>query len=245
MAFLEFAEPGALGDLARATVALLVWYYVALFTQSYAKIALVQRQRQASFGLLSYRTCKYTDPAIARLKYGVPHDSPIALTADRTAGNLSEQLVPFLASAWMRALLVPGAAASSGRLCYGYLVSRMVYPFAFYAGHPLLQCSTQPGYLIVWGQLADVMIHAGDPPTWWSPARTEVAIFALGVACEVLILGQWAAARLSKGDASKDQYDASIQPPSPPGRLRRKAQGSRRAAPSRSPSRTAPRDRYL
>jgi hypothetical protein len=127
MAF-QFAEPGALGDLGAATVALLVWYYVALFTQSYAKIALVQRQRRASFGLLSYRTCTYTDPAVARLKYGVPHDSPIALTADRTAGNLSEQLVPFLASAWLRALLVPGAAASSGRLCYAYLVSRMVYP---------------------------------------------------------------------------------------------------------------------
>ena len=177
MAFLEFAEPGALGDLARATVALLVWYYVALFTQSYAKIALVQQQRQEQFGLLSYRSVNYTDPAVARLKYGVPHDSPIALTADRTAGNLSEQLVPFLASAWLRALLVPGAAASSGRLCYAYLVSRMVYPFAFYAGHPLLQLSTQPGYLIVWGQLADVyMFHAGDPPTWWSAARTEVAI---------------------------------------------------------------------
>ena len=237
MAF-RYAEPGALGDLGAATVALLVWYYVALFTQSYAKIALVQRQRRASFGLLSYRTCHYTDPAVARLKYGVPHDSPIALTAYRTAGNLSEQLVPFLASAWLRALLVPGAAASSGRLCYAYLVSRMVYPFAFYAGHPLLQLSTQPGYLVVWGQLADVyMFHAGDPPTWWSAARTEVAIFTLGVACEVLILGQWAAARLSKGDASKDQSDASMQPPSPPGRSRRKAQWNRRDAPSRSPSR--------
>ena len=166
MAF-EYAEPGALGDLARATVALLVWFYVALFTQSYAKIALVQRQRQEQFGMLSYRMVYYTDPDVARLKYGVPHDSPIALTADRTAGNLSEQLVPFLASAWLRALLVPGAAESSSRLCYAYLVSRMVYPFAFYAGHPLLQLSTQPGYLIVWGQLADVACYAGDPPTWY------------------------------------------------------------------------------
>ena len=278
MAF-EYAEPGALGDLARATVALLVWFYVALFTQSYAKIALVQRQRQEQFGMLSYRMVHYTDPDVARLKYGVPHDSPIALTADRTAGNLSEQLVPFLASAWLRALLVPGAAASSSRLCYAYLVSRMVYPFAFYAGHPLLQLSTQPGYLIVWGQLADVACYAGDPPTWyfrvkppasarrphswgpmpaadvvgciivarsrvqiclfegrWSPARTEVAIFTLGMACEVLLFGQWAAARLSKGDASKDQSDAITQPQTSRGRSRRKTQGNRGVAPSRSTS---------
>jgi len=161
-----YAEPGALCGLARATVALLVWVYVALFAQSYAKIALVQRQRKARFGLLSYRAIHYTDPAVARLKYGVPYDSAIALAADRTAGNLNEQLAPFLAATWLRALLVPGAAPSSSRLCCAYLLSRIAYPLAFYAGHPLLQLSTQPGYLIVWGQLADLAVYAGDPPAW-------------------------------------------------------------------------------
>jgi hypothetical protein len=110
---------------------------------------------------------RYTDPEVARIKYGIVHDSRIALVADRTAGNLLEQLSPFLASTWLRAVLVPGAAASSGRLAWAYLLSRMAYPFAFYAGHPLLQVSTQPGYVIIWGQLADLAVSAGDKPAWY------------------------------------------------------------------------------
>jgi hypothetical protein len=43
----------------------------------------------------------------------------------------------------------------------------MAYPFAFYAGHPLLQVSTQPGYVIIWGQLADLAVSAGDKPAWY------------------------------------------------------------------------------
>ena len=43
-----------LRDVAQPTVALLIWAYIALFTQSYVKIALVQRLRKASFGALSY-----------------------------------------------------------------------------------------------------------------------------------------------------------------------------------------------
>ena len=51
---LEYANAAELGDVALPTVALLIWAYIALFTQSYVKIAVVQRLRKASFGALSY-----------------------------------------------------------------------------------------------------------------------------------------------------------------------------------------------
>jgi len=74
----------------------------------------------------------------------------------------------FLDLPWMRALVVPDAAASAGRLTWIYLLSRLAYPLAFHVGHPLLQLSTQPGYLIVWGQLADIAMQTGEePPAWW------------------------------------------------------------------------------
>ena len=51
----EYANAAELADVAQPTVALLIWAYIALFTQSYVKIALVQeRLRKASFGALSY-----------------------------------------------------------------------------------------------------------------------------------------------------------------------------------------------
>ena len=49
-------DAATLAPLAQATVMLLLWLYVALFAQSYAKIALVQRVRKAGFGAMSYTT---------------------------------------------------------------------------------------------------------------------------------------------------------------------------------------------
>jgi uncharacterized MAPEG superfamily protein len=195
---LQWSEAGELGECARASAALLVWVYAVLFAQSYVKVALVQRKRQQGFGLMSYRGMSYSDPRVARIKYNTDYDSPLAVVADRTAGNLLEQLTPFLAATWLRAMLVPGAADSAGRLTYVYLVSRMAYPAAFYAGHPILQLSTQPGYVIVWGQLADVVMCAGNAPAWWSAAGSEVAIYGVIAVCQVLILIMWAAPLLGQ-----------------------------------------------
>jgi hypothetical protein len=43
-------------------------------------------------------------------------------------------------------------------LGYVYIVSRLLYPWLFYIGHPWLQLSTVPGYLVVfanfWGAVA-------------------------------------------------------------------------------------------
>lgn len=190
---LAYAEAASLGGVAQATVGVLLWLYVALFSQSYVKIALVKCASKARFGAMSYTDVHYTDPEVARIKYGVVHDSKLALVADRTAGNLLEQLIPFLAATWLRALLVPGAAAGSGRLAWGWLASRMAYPLCFYWGHPLLQLSTQPGYLIVWGQLADLAVNAAHPvPAWWSSAGCERGVWVLVLACQLIILLMWA-----------------------------------------------------
>ena len=121
----EWCEASALGGCAQATAVLLVWVYVVLFTQSYVKVALVQSQRKQGFGVMSYTGVSYADPQVARIKYNTLYDSPLAVVADRTAGNLLEQLTPFLTVTWLRAMLVPGAAPSAGRLTYAYLISRM------------------------------------------------------------------------------------------------------------------------
>ena len=189
---LAYADASALGEVSRATAALLFFFYVVLFAQSYVKLALVKRAHKAEFGALSHLDVRYTDPEVSRIKYAICHHSPISLVADRTVGNLMEQLLPLLCATWLRAVLVPGAAESAGRLAWAYLVSRIAYPLAFYAGHPLLQLSTQPGYLIVWGQLVDLVVSAGDSPEWWSSERCEKAIFVLIGACELVILAQWA-----------------------------------------------------
>ena len=76
----------------------------------------------------------------------------------------------------------------------------------------------------------------------WSPARTEGAIFTLVVACEILILGHWAVARLAEGHAQHalpDQLRGSggaTRPQTPRESLGRKTAGSCRAMRSRSPS---------
>jgi hypothetical protein len=124
----EWSEAHALGGCAQATAVLLVWVYVVLFTQSYVKVALVQSQRRQGFGVMSYTGMSYADPQVARIKYNTMYDSPLAVVADRTAGNLLEQLAPFLIVTWLRAMLVPGAAASASRLTYFYVMSRMASP---------------------------------------------------------------------------------------------------------------------
>ena len=86
---------------------------------------------------------------------------------------------------------VPGAAASAGRLMWVYLLSRMLYPLAFYVGHPLLQLATQPGYLIVFGQLLDLAASASTPSPWWSAMRCEQGIYGLIFISCCVFLAQW------------------------------------------------------
>lgn len=81
-----------------------------------------------------------------------------ALIMDRTVGNCLEQQSAFLASTWLHALLVPNNGPAQAATCATiYVVSRALYPWLFWCGHPWLQVSTCPGYWVIWYQLYRVV----------------------------------------------------------------------------------------
>jgi uncharacterized MAPEG superfamily protein len=140
----------------QVTAALIVLYYILLFAQSYAKIYLLQGNRK--FSPLSFGGVHYAKPAVAAVKLYNCKDA-LAIVADRAVGNLHEQAFPFLACMWMRVLLIEGESELTAWLGWCYVVSRAVYPVFFCIGHPWLQVSTVPGYLIIWFFLVDVLRH--------------------------------------------------------------------------------------
>jgi uncharacterized MAPEG superfamily protein len=141
----------------RVTAGLLILYYILLFTQSYAKIYLLQGGRK--FSPVSFGGVHYATPSVAAVKYFNSKDA-LAIVADRAVGNLHEQAWPFLISMWMRVLLVDGESELTGWLGWCYVLTRAVYPIFFCIGHPWLQVSTVPGYLIIWFFLSDVLRYA-------------------------------------------------------------------------------------
>lgn len=91
----------------------------------------------------------------ARRRYGAPNPksgraSLISLILDRSVGNTLEQQGPFLLATWLHAVLVPNGAPMAASLGWAYVLSRVLYPALFWAGHPWLQVSTMTGYLIIW-----------------------------------------------------------------------------------------------
>lgn len=71
----------------------------------------------------------------------------LAVTADRTAGNIVEQSVPFIAGLWLCAVF--HSAEYATWVGWLWIASRSIYPFAFYYGLPYLLFSTVPGYLFI------------------------------------------------------------------------------------------------
>lgn len=125
------------------TVAFLVLYYIFLYGQAISKFYLFFQARK-------------TDPKVkfGKIKYSNP--DLVARIADRTAGNMIEQAVPFLVSLWLSAIFVsPTGAAKLGWL---WLLFRSFYPFVF--SGPWLPLSTVPGYVIVFMLLQPVATGA-------------------------------------------------------------------------------------
>ena len=85
-------------------------------------------------------------PTLWELKYGKVENSAIRC-ADRSAGNLLEQLVPFFVSMISYATFVDAGGAS--RIGWAWFVFRSYYPYA-YKRFPLLFASTIPAYCCVW-----------------------------------------------------------------------------------------------
>ncbi len=120
----------------KVTSAFFILYFSFLTFQSGSKFYLYFKQRgENKDGKVSF----------AKIKYG--STDKLAVTADRTVGNLVEQSIPFLAALWMHAVFVsPSSAAAYG---WAYLLCRAFYPIVFYLGVPYLFISTIPGYVII------------------------------------------------------------------------------------------------
>ncbi|CAJ1955601.1 unnamed protein product [Cylindrotheca closterium] len=87
-------------------------------------------------------------PLLTDLKYGTKrNENPAILCADRCAGNLLEQLIPFFVSMFAYATFVDAGGAA--RIAWAWFAFRMFYPFA-YKRFPLLFASTIPSYCYVW-----------------------------------------------------------------------------------------------
>ncbi|CAJ1955593.1 unnamed protein product [Cylindrotheca closterium] len=85
-------------------------------------------------------------PSLPELKYGKT-DNPAIRCADRCAGNLHEQLIPFFMSMFAYATFVDAGGAA--RIGWAWFVFRSYYSYAF-KRFPLLFASTLPAYCCVW-----------------------------------------------------------------------------------------------
>ena len=122
------------------TVAFTALYFAFLYTQSFSKFYL-------------YFKAKAKDPKIsfAKVKYG--STELLAVTTDRTVGNMMEQSIPFLTSLWLCAIFE--SADYAAKLGWLWLLFRALYPFAYYR-RPWVLVSTVPGYIILFMLISPV-----------------------------------------------------------------------------------------
>mmetsp|Transcript_20756 Transcript_20756/g.30720 ORF Transcript_20756/g.30720 Transcript_20756/m.30720 type:complete len:190 (+) Transcript_20756:164-733(+) len=126
------------------TVASLLLLYIFLFNQSRTVfLELVRLQR-------AHREKKIEEkPTLAGLKYG--NDNLQILAANRAAGNLMEQLIPFLPALYGYATFV----SVSGAVTHGWLwvFFRSYYPNVFQKPFPTLFLSTLPAYTCIFSMM--------------------------------------------------------------------------------------------
>ena len=121
------------------TAGFLALYYAFLYTQSITKVYMYFRE-------------KAKDPKVSLTKIRYANPTLLALTVDRTSGNMVEQAIPFLVSLWLHAVFVsPTGAAKLGWL---WLLFRSIYPFLFYKQVHWL--SAIPGYILIFMLFAPV-----------------------------------------------------------------------------------------
>lgn len=124
-------------------------HYVLLFCQSRAAFTTMAALHQEA------RSRGERGPDLGTVKYGQKHKG--TLWADRSVGNLLEQLPPFFLSLISYALFV--SANNAALLGWAWIGFRALYPFLF--GHmPGLLLSTMPAYSIVWYMLGHAVYNA-------------------------------------------------------------------------------------
>jgi hypothetical protein len=133
--------------VATAALALLYAFY---WLQSYTCFAEYARLKKA------YRE-KKTDkkPSFDGIKYGT--ESKAVLAANRCAGNLLEQMVPFLVSMFAYATFV--SAGDAAKIGWTWFLFRSYYIYA-YNRFPFLFASTIPAYVCVWYMLGRAVYEA-------------------------------------------------------------------------------------
>mmetsp|Transcript_4828 Transcript_4828/g.9899 ORF Transcript_4828/g.9899 Transcript_4828/m.9899 type:complete len:186 (+) Transcript_4828:290-847(+) len=124
-------------------------YYVFLFYQSYTTFDELQKARK------TFRDKKTKEaPDIKQIKYGVENVNVVA--ANRTAGNYTEQLVPFLLGLYFYSTYV----SVQGAVKWGWvwLFFRSFYTVVFKLPFPCLLISTIPAYYCVWFMMGATLV---------------------------------------------------------------------------------------
>lgn len=123
------------------TAGFLALYYAFLYAQATTKFYMYFKEK-----------AKNPKASLTKIRYA--STDLLALTVDRTSGNMVEQAIPFLVSLWLHALFVsPTGAATLGWL---WLLFRSIYPFVFYKRGAWLLLSTIPGYVLIFALFAPV-----------------------------------------------------------------------------------------
>ncbi|KAL3932601.1 MAG: hypothetical protein SGBAC_010771 [Bacillariaceae sp.] len=125
--------------VAGAVLSLLYSYY---WLQSYTTFSEFFRLKK----LAKDKKLNRPAPSLPELKYGNA-DNPAIRCADRCAGNLLEQLIPFFLSVFAYATFVDAGGAA--RIGWAWFFFRSYYYFVF-RRFPLLFASTLPAYCCVW-----------------------------------------------------------------------------------------------
>ena len=126
------------------TVATMCLYYIFLLNQSYTAFHEFHQAKQA------YREKKTEEkPSMLKIKYG--SDNYNVHVANRTAGNLFEQLIPFIVSLYLYATFV--SVSGAAKYGWAWVFFRSYYGLAYKRPFPTLFLSTIPAYICVWGMV--------------------------------------------------------------------------------------------
>ena len=134
---------GAFAPVMFVVVASIAQLYAFLFQQSAAGFGEHARLKREA------RKRGEKAPALAEVKYSGRYGAVLA--ADRTVGNYTEQLAPFLVSVIGYALFVSANRAAT--LGWLWIVFRAYYPLVYAQPFPALLSSTIPAYCCVWWML--------------------------------------------------------------------------------------------
>ena len=140
-----FQNPSEFNPVIRVSTAFVALYFVFLYLQSFSKFYLFFKAR-----------AKDPKANFAKIKYA--NTDLLAVTVDRTVGNMMEQAIPFLLSLWLCAVFESPVYAA--KLGWYWLLFRAAYPIGYYSRSFWLFLSTLPCYAFIFMMLYPVASKA-------------------------------------------------------------------------------------